>query len=81
MAYKCQHGHCNVPQTKYKPNEYYSLGNWCDITRLKYRKIQKDGSSNTRTMWKSALSLYENNKIISLVPVAHLDLTSYSKIL
>ena len=41
QAFKEEHGHCNVTQSKSDKNKYQSLGKWCSTIRYLYKKIKQ----------------------------------------
>jgi hypothetical protein len=41
QAFKEEHGHCNVPQTKSDKNKHQSLGKWCNSIRQAYKQIKQ----------------------------------------
>ena len=42
MAFKAKYGHCDVPRT----GENVSLGLWCNLLRVSYKKIQNNQTPN-----------------------------------
>ena len=47
QAFKEEHGHCNVTQSKSDKNtKYKSLGNWCSNIRQSYKKIKQGGGAS-----------------------------------
>jgi len=42
QAFKEEHWHCNVTQSKSDKNKYQSLGRWCCNIRQAYKKIKKE---------------------------------------
>jgi hypothetical protein len=44
MAFKATHGHCDVPFT----GENASLGRWCSVLRVSYKKIQNNQTPNIK---------------------------------
>ena len=43
QAFKEEHGHCNVPQSKSDKNTNQSLGLWCNSIRHSYKHIKQGG--------------------------------------
>jgi len=53
LRFKEEFGHCNVPQ-KYANNP--SLGQWCNMMRITYKKIQKGMKTNSNNLSQYDLS-------------------------
>jgi hypothetical protein len=59
MAFKAEHGHCNVPRTKSRNNKHSSLGKWCSNIRQAYKPI-KEGGNPGRKLSKADIRRLEN---------------------
>jgi hypothetical protein len=44
MAFKAKYGHCDVPRN----GENVSLGRWCNLLRVSYRKLQQNQMPNMK---------------------------------
>ena len=43
IAFKAEFGHCNVPFTRSRNNNHYSLGLWCNDMRICHKAIKEGG--------------------------------------
>ena len=60
MAFKEEFGHCNVPSTQSKYNNYLSLGIWSSNVRKAYKAIKEGGISLSYKLSKADMKRLEN---------------------
>ena len=57
QAFKEEHGHCNVSQSKSDKNKYQSLGSWCSNIRCSSYKLIKQGQAPKSTCKLSGVNI------------------------
>jgi hypothetical protein len=57
QAFKEEHGHCNVSQSKSDKNKYQSLGRWCCNIRRSYKMVKQEGPTPTNILKLSDVNI------------------------